>query len=72
MNATRSIVTDDEIAQRAYQIWEARGCPPGDGADDWQTAKAELMAARVGRNGSTQKRVQAWWRRVRESFAGRA
>ena len=72
MNASCPFVSDDEISQRAYEIWEARGCPPGDGADDWQAAKAELAAARIGRNGSTQQRVQAWWRRVRETLVGRA
>jgi hypothetical protein len=72
MNTTHSIVSDDEIAQRAYQIWESRGCPASDGAEDWQAAKAELTAARIGRNGSTQQRLQTWWRRVREGFAGHA
>ncbi|QDS98902.1 DUF2934 domain-containing protein [Adhaeretor mobilis] len=35
-------VTNDQIAQRAYKIWESRGCPEGDGQDDWQTAAEEL------------------------------
>jgi hypothetical protein len=69
MKSGQTTVSDDEIAQRAYQIWEARGCPPGDGAQDWQAAKDELMAARIGRNGSTQQRLQTWWRRVREKVA---
>jgi hypothetical protein len=71
MNATQTIVSEDEIAQRAYLIWEARGCPPGDGAEDWQAAKAELLADRVSRNGSTQKRLQAMWQRVRERLSVR-
>lgn len=71
MNATQSNVSDDEIAKRAYQIWEARGCPPGDGAEDWQAAKAELAAYRIGRNGSTQRRLQTWWQRMRENLVGR-
>jgi len=69
MNNGQATVSEDEIAQRAYEIWEARGCPPGDGAQDWQSAKDELSAARIGRNGSTQQRLQAWWRRVREKIA---
>lgn len=69
MNTSQTIVSDEEIARRAYAIWQARGCPSGDGSDDWQAAKAELSASRVGRNGSTQARVQSWWRRVREKIA---
>ena len=37
-------ISDEAIAQRAYLLWETRGCPEGDGSDDWQTAKAELEA----------------------------
>jgi hypothetical protein len=40
-------ITDEQIARRAYELWEARGCPPGDGTDDWEAARAELMARRV-------------------------
>jgi len=67
---TNSTVSKDEIARRAYAIWEARGCPPGDGADNWRAAEMELMSARVSRDGSTQTRLQSWWRRVRERIAG--
>ncbi len=70
MNTSQPVITDDEIASRAYAIWQSRGCPPGDGTEDWQAAAAELSATRVGRNGSTQQRVQSWWRRVREKVAG--
>jgi hypothetical protein len=37
-------VTDDAIAKRAYELWEARGCPSGNGNDDWQLAKKQLQA----------------------------
>jgi hypothetical protein len=40
-------ITDEQIAQRAYELWEARGCPSGDGTEDWEAARAELMAQRV-------------------------
>jgi hypothetical protein len=70
MNSTQTVISDDEIAERAYAIWQARGCPPGDGSEDWQAAKAELMGSRVARNGSTQQRLQSWWQRVREKIAG--
>jgi hypothetical protein len=63
-------VPQDEIARRAYEIWQARGCPPGDGSQDWEAAKAELIAARVGRNGSTQNRLRSLLGRVRQKIAG--
>ena len=37
-------VTDDTIAKRAYKLWEDRGRPQGDGGDDWQLAKCQLLA----------------------------
>ena len=37
-------VTNEAIASRAYQLWQARGCPEGDGQDDWQAAKMQLLA----------------------------
>jgi Protein of unknown function (DUF2934) len=69
MNTTQPTISDEEIARRAYAIWQARGCPPGDGTEDWQTAKAELTAGRACRNGTTQDRLQSWWRRMREKLA---
>jgi hypothetical protein len=61
-------ISEDEIARRAYEIWESRGCPPGDGSADWQAAVAELTSSKVRRNGSTQQRMQSWWKRVREKL----
>jgi hypothetical protein len=72
MITSQTIISDDEIAQRAYEIWQARGCPPGDGSEDWRTAEAELMATRVRRNGSTQQRMQTWWQRMRDKIVGNA
>jgi len=63
-------ISQDEIARRAYEIWQARGCPPGDGSDNWKAAEAELFAARVYRNGTTQQRLQSWLERVRQKLAG--
>jgi hypothetical protein len=37
-------ISDDAIAKRAYELWEARGCPHGDGNDNWQLAKKQLQA----------------------------
>lgn len=38
------VVSDDAIAQRAYELWEARGCPEGDGQQDWQEAQRQLLS----------------------------
>jgi hypothetical protein len=70
MNTAPNVISEDEIARRAYAIWQERGCPPGDGADNWRAAEAELMASRVPRNGSTQERMQTWWQRMREKIIG--
>jgi hypothetical protein len=58
-------VTHEEIARRAYELWQARGCPAGDGNADWDAAVAELTSER--RNGSGG--LVAWLRRMRESLA---
>ena len=73
MNASEPQVSEDEIARRAYEIWQARGCPATDGSEDWQAALKQLSAERVKRNGSTQDRVQSWLSRVRQKIkAGKA
>ncbi len=36
--------THDEIAQRAYELWKAHGCPEGSAAEDWFEAEEELRA----------------------------
>jgi hypothetical protein len=71
MNTSPPTVSKDDIARRAYEIWQSRGCPLGDGSEDWQAAERELLGGRVGRNGSTQNRVQTWWDRVRQKITGR-
>lgn len=71
VKTTRTSVSHDEIARRAYEIWQSRGCPPGDGSEDWQAAEAELLAARTDRNGTTQDRLRGWWARFRQKIAGR-
>jgi len=60
-------VPQEEIARRAYELWEARGRPSGDGTDDWNAAVAELTAQRP--SGST-NRLRHWWERLRRSIAG--
>jgi hypothetical protein len=35
-------ITHDQIAQRAYEIWLAKGRPPGQEEQNWREAEAEL------------------------------
>jgi hypothetical protein len=35
----------DQIAARAHEIWEARGCPEGSSQEDWFRAAEELRSA---------------------------
>ena len=39
-------VTDEEIARRAYALWESKGRPVGSQDEDWYRAKEELLAGR--------------------------
>lgn len=34
----------NEIANRAYQIWQSKGCPAGTCDEDWHQAKRQLTA----------------------------
>ena len=36
-------ITHDQIAQRAYEIWLAKGRPPGQEQRNWYEAEAELI-----------------------------
>ncbi len=36
--------TREQVAQRAYEIWEKAGCPDGQSATHWFQAEAELTA----------------------------
>jgi hypothetical protein len=35
-----------EIAARAYEIWQSRGCPEGTAEEDWFRAAAELRSGK--------------------------
>lgn len=35
-------IPDERIAVRAYEKWMSRGCPIGDGQEDWFAARAEI------------------------------
>lgn len=59
-------VPDEEIARRAYEIWESRGRPQSNGTEDWDAAVAELGTRREGAG-----RLRHWWERMRRSIIGR-
>jgi len=44
-----AMMSEDQIAARAYQKWKERGCPLGDGKRDWFAALAEIDAERERR-----------------------
>ncbi len=46
---TQIELNHDEVARRAYDIWQAAGCPQGCDKEHWQQAEAELRAAFQGR-----------------------
>ena len=47
--AANATVSDDEVRQRAYLLWEADGRPEGNGEQYWHQARHEAMEAMVHR-----------------------
>jgi hypothetical protein len=45
-NKTSAGLTPEQIAARAYQLWEKRGKPQGTELDDWLQAERELREGR--------------------------
>jgi Protein of unknown function (DUF2934) len=39
--------TDEEIAERAYELWSERGRPEGDSSADWFAARSQLASERA-------------------------
>jgi hypothetical protein len=39
-------VSKQELRERAYRLWEARGRPHGSADEDWHAAEVELRAER--------------------------
>jgi Protein of unknown function (DUF2934) len=50
---TADNATEAEIAARAYELWQERGCPIGSAQEDWFKAEHELRGgkARTSRAG---------------------
>jgi Protein of unknown function (DUF2934) len=69
MPATEQHVSEEEIARRAYELWEARGCPPGDGTQDWERAVAELTSGH--RRHTAIGGLADWLARLRQKITGR-
>jgi hypothetical protein len=36
----------EEVALRAYELWQQKGCPQGSAEEDWLQAEEELEMAR--------------------------
>jgi hypothetical protein len=41
-NTTAATMDRDRVAQRAYELYMARGCADGQDVDDWLSAEREL------------------------------
>lgn len=39
----RADARHDEIARRAYELWEQSGCPAGSAEADWLAAERQLL-----------------------------
>ena len=42
--------TNEQIAQRAFELWQSRGCPEGSAEEDWRQAEAELQSKAAARD----------------------
>ncbi|HZX43536.1 MAG TPA: DUF2934 domain-containing protein [Myxococcaceae bacterium] len=40
----RPLPTQEQIARRAYEIWQQSGCPQGRDTENWAQAERELSA----------------------------
>ncbi len=65
MSTIEREVSTEAIARRAYELWQARGCPSGDGLADWQAAEAELRSAGGLHRTADERGLLNWWRRLR-------
>jgi len=41
-----TVIQDEDIARRAFELYEARGCQDGHDLEDWLQAEQELEAQR--------------------------
>ena len=64
---TTEPITDDTISIRAYQLWQDRGCPECDGAEDWQAAHQQLVAE--SEQSGRRQPLRRFWDRLRNRAA---
>jgi hypothetical protein len=50
-NQSQNKVSRDEVAQRAWQLWQAAGQPVGQDLEYWLQAEAEVLAGSKRRQG---------------------
>ena len=48
-------ISNEQIAERAYLLWESRGRPDTDGTADWEEAKAQLLAEQLNASSSVRR-----------------
>jgi hypothetical protein len=53
------VITQDQIAARAFEIWEREGHPTGRDQDHWAQAEAELREAGVKKSASAKSAPKA-------------
>ena len=53
--ASRPLPTREQVASRAYEIWQQSGCMPGRDAENWAQAERELFAGCGLQEGSAQQ-----------------
>jgi hypothetical protein len=41
------VVSDNDVRQKAYSLWESRGCPFGSPEVDWYRAKEQLSTGKA-------------------------
>ncbi|HEY0549307.1 MAG TPA: DUF2934 domain-containing protein [Verrucomicrobiae bacterium] len=71
--SNRGTASREQIAQRAYEIWEQTGRPDGQSAEHWFQAEAELaMDAPTARSAPQPPTQPASARPVRRADAGSA
>jgi Protein of unknown function (DUF2934) len=49
----QDVPTRDQVAQRAYELYERRGSEPGRDVEDWLTAETELRSQNLPSASST-------------------
>jgi len=56
LRVNENISLEEQIAQRAHELWHQRGCKPGDELTDWFRAEREVNEwhhQRLNQKGST-------------------